>query len=319
MIGKSLALLALLITASPSPAQPKAPDGATRAHSFDVLIRRIDHYVDPGRKAAIVTRLRRDRETLLALQDNDAFMAALNKSLYEASNDKHLMVFLKGPNPPRADDASLGTYGIGKIERLAGGVAYLEVSGFSNAPESRGAVDRAMASVADAPALVLDLRNNGGGGEVSFGRLLGHLFAERKELGSIEWRQCAPPPPDRPDACDQVAPRLERRFTDPPPRPAFASKPVYVLVSRGTFSAAEALAHELQGYRRATIVGERTGGGGNPSAGMDLESEFVVIMPIGRGKPINGTGWEGVGVRPDVETPADEALQRVLQMHAGGA
>lgn len=314
MIGSCLTILAMLASAAP----PPVPDAATRAHSYDVLIRRIDHYVVPARKPAIVARLRAERERILALKDNDAFMTAVNKSLYEASNDKHLMVFLRGPNPPPADDPSLGTYGIGKIERLPGGEAYLEVTGFSNAPESRDAVDRAMNSVASASALILDLRNNGGGGDVSFGRLLGHLFPERTELGSIEWRQCAPPPPGRPDACEQIEPRLERRFTDAPPGPAFAKKPVYVLVSGRTFSAAEAAAHELKGYRRATIVGERTGGGGNPSAGMDLESDFVVIMPIGRGKPVNGTNWEGSGVTPDIQVPADEALDRVLALRKAG-
>jgi hypothetical protein len=305
----------LLFTAAmfaAAPAQVEAPGAAVRTHSYEVLLRRIDHYFDRSKHDAIRERLRAVRGPALRAADDAAFMKVLNAALYEASGDKHLSIFLRGPNPPPADDAALGTYGIGKVDRLAHDVAYVEVTGFSNAPESREAVDRAMAKAAGASALILDLRNNGGGGEVSFHRLLGHLFPERRELGSIEWRECAPPPAERPDACIPAPARLERRFTDLPPVPGFPSGPVYVLVSKGTFSAAEALANEVKSQGRGTVVGERTGGGGNPSAGMDLESDFVVIMPIGRSVPVKGASWEGVGVAPDIAVPADRALDAAL-------
>ena len=284
-----------------------------RAHSLDVLVRRIDHYVDQSKKPAIVSWLRAERDALLRIADRDAFLKALNAGLYKASGDKHLSVFLRGPEPPPADDPAAGSYGIGKAERLAGGAAYLEVTGFSNAPESTAAVDRAMAKLEGAPALIIDLRANGGGGETSFLRLLGHLFPARTEISAIEWRECAPPPADRPDACTQVAPRLQRRFTDVPPRPAFPTQPVFVLVSGKSFSAAEAVAHELQVQKRALVVGERTPGGGNPSAGMDLESDYVVIMPIGRGRPLSGPSFEGIGVTPDIAVPAELALSEAAE------
>ncbi len=41
----------------------------------------------------------------------------------------------------------------------------------------------------------------------------------------------------------------------------FADKDLYILTSRRTFSAAEALAYDMQALKRATIVGEPTGGG----------------------------------------------------------
>ena len=312
-----LGFASLLLATAAAAAEPAAaPDLAVRAHSLDVLVRRIDHYVDQTKKPEIVSWLKAEREALLRIADRDAFLKALNAGLYKTSGDKHLSVFLRGPEPPPADDFSAGTYGIGRVERLAGGAAYLEVTGFSNAPESVAAVDRAMARLEGAPALILDLRTNGGGGETSFLRLLGHLFPSRTEIGAIEWRECAPPPADRPDACTQVAPRLQRRFTDAPPKPAFPTQPVYVLVSAGSFSAAEAAAHELQVQKRAMIVGERTPGGGNPSAGMDLESDYVVIMPIGRGRPLSGPSFEGIGVAPDIAVPADLALAEAVAFAA---
>ena len=36
-------------------------------------------------------------------------------------------------------------------------------------------------------------------------------------------------------------------------------------------------------------------------------------LPEGRSvNPITGGNWQGVGVRPDVEVPADQALERAL-------
>ena len=301
--------LAAALSAAPAPAIAAAPDLAVRDHSLDVLVRRIDHYVDQSKKSEIVAWLKAEKPRLLAIDDRDAFLAALNDGLRRTSGDKHLSVFVKGPNPPPADDPSLSTYGIGRVERLPGGAGYMEVTGFSNLPESAAAVDAAMDKLRGAPALILDLRANGGGGEASFGRLLGHLVPARAELTAIEWRVCAPPPAEHPDACTHLAPHLERRFTDSPPRPAFPDQPVYVLVSKGSFSAAEATAFELKRLGRGIIVGEATGGGASPSAGMDLESDYVVIMPIGRMKPPSGGSWEGSGVAPDIVVPAERALE----------
>jgi hypothetical protein len=313
-----LALSALSLAALflPLGAQAQAQPGgaAVRAHSYDVLFRRLDHYIDQDKAPAIRARLTAERERLLALPDDQSFMTALNALLFSLSGDKHLSVYLNHPAPPAAPGAApaVDTHGIGAVERLPGNVALLRMDGFSNAPESAAAVDLAMARVAGARALIIDLRANTGGGEVSFKRLLGHLFPSRTEITAIEWRDCATPPADRPDACVGQTRRLEQRFTDTPPRPAFPSRPVYVLVGKGSFSAAEALAYELQAQGRATVIGQQTPGGGNPSAGMDLESDFVVIVPIGHMRPKVGTGWEGVGVTPDIRTDPADALAIAL-------
>lgn len=306
------ALVAALLVGVPHAAFAQVADNPAplsaeaRAHSYDVLLRRIDHYVDPAKQPAIVAALRAARDRLLALSTEAAFLSETSKLLVTVSGDKHLTLFRRGPLPPAADRPETN-FGIARAAIDGDRIGHLVLDGFSNHPDSRAAIDRAMTDVASARALVIDLRANGGGGEVSFRRLLGHLFPASTELTAIEWRQCAPPPAGRPDACSHVAPRLERRFTDQPAIPAFPDRPVYVLVSRASFSAAEALAFELQAHGRATVIGERTPGGGNPAVGMDLESELVVIMPIGRMVPARGSVWEGRGVVPDIAVSAIDA------------
>ena len=54
---------------------------------------------------------------------------------------------------------------------------------------------------------------------------------------------------------------------------------------------------------------ETTAGGANPGRGVLLPWDLTVFVPTGREiNPITKTNWEGVGVKPDVAVPGDEAL-----------
>jgi C-terminal processing protease CtpA/Prc len=93
------------------------------------------------------------------------------------------------------------------------------------------------------------------------------------------------------------------------PGKRFAGKDVYVLTSHVTFSGSEELAYDLKVLKRATIVGEVTGGGANPGDVFPLPNSFSIFVPTGRAvNPITKTNWEGVGVQPDVAVAADKAL-----------
>jgi C-terminal processing protease CtpA/Prc len=85
--------------------------------------------------------------------------------------------------------------------------------------------------------------------------------------------------------------------------------PLYVLTSNFTFSAAEALPYSLQSLKRAVIVGETTGGGAHAWIGKIAADRFYVHLPNHYPvDPRTKTDWEGVGVKPDIEVPAKDAL-----------
>nr|WP_318219435.1 S41 family peptidase [Streptomyces sp. SCL15-6] len=89
------------------------------------------------------------------------------------------------------------------------------------------------------------------------------------------------------------------------------TKPVYVLTSSHTFSAAEELAYDLQQLGRAVVVGERTRGGAHPREGWTVHPHLDASIPIGRAvNPASGTNWEGTGVQPDVSCAPGDALDR---------
>ncbi|MGZ9100081.1 MAG: S41 family peptidase [Brevundimonas sp.] len=324
------AVLAQEVTATTGAAAGPG-DLAHRARALDTLDRRLAHYVMAERTPAIRARLAERRAAYLTLTDPETFRRAINADMLAVSGDKHLQVWVEGRSrddvaaegpPPTmeavsAEEAGNG-FGVREARMLDGGVGYLNLASFSGHPDSTGAIDAAMARLAEARALVLDLRRNLGGGEVALRQLMGHFAPEPMRLEDLQFRRCSPDPGD-PEGCVQDGSRdTFERFANRVDQPAFPDQPIYVLIGPGTFSAAEAVAYDLQASGRATLIGEPTGGGANPSTGMDLGPWFTVIMPIGVARhPVTGTNWEGVGVQPDVTVPAERALDEALSLAAG--
>lgn len=95
-------------------------------------------------------------------------------------------------------------------------------------------------------------------------------------------------------------------------------KPVYVLTSSSTFSAAEEFTYNLKNLKRATIVGEKTRGGAHPGRDVSVTAHFRVFVPVGRAvNPISGTNWEGTGVEPDISAPEADALDSAYRLALG--
>ena len=87
-------------------------------------------------------------------------------------------------------------------------------------------------------------------------------------------------------------------------------KPVFVLTAKRTFSGAEEFTYNLKNLKRATIIGETTGGGAHPVSPHRIDDHFSIGVPFARAiNPISKTNWEGTGVEPDVKVSAAEALE----------
>jgi C-terminal processing protease CtpA/Prc len=186
--------------------------------------------------------------------------------------------------------------GLVKVERLAGNVGYLRLDAFAPPEEAGPRIAAAMSLLADTGALIIDLRSNGGGWPLTVSLLISYLLpAEREEhLHDIYSRL---------DGTHQYWTSIEVSGK------RYLGKPVYVLTSTRTFSAAEGFAYDVQALRRATIVGEVTGGGAHPSLVEKLDTHFLLIVPESRViNTVTRTDWEGTGVKPDVSAPADRAL-----------
>jgi len=182
-----------------------------------------------------------------------------------------------------------------KLEILLGNIGYLDLRSFCPVRLCGETAAAAMRFLAHTDALILDLRDNGGGENlVQF--LQSYLFAEPTHMITQRHRSG----------------RDRQTWTHPyVPGPKFVDQPVYVLISRSTFSAGEDFSFTLQKQGRAIIVGEQTRGGAHPVEFYRFPDLFLEIMiPEEYSEdPASGGNWEDSGVIPDIAVHADEALQ----------
>ena len=312
MARPSLWLVAGLFLAGAATAAPplsEADRAQVIANAADLLERR---YVDARRGADLARQLRRARRTWDGIDEPERFAAAVTDWLRQASGDGHLgLSYSEAPIAEGGEAAfSAGemerwygaqvNHGVERIERLDGNIMLLDLRVFPPAAMGGEVIAAAMNVVAQGDALILDLRNNGGGAETA-NLVTGYLLGEggRPLSGTYD----RPSDRSRPNSSPAWVPG--RRFG--------GTKPLFILTSRRTFSAAEAVAYDLQALGRAVIVGERTGGGAHPYEFRRVHPHFALDLPEGRSvNPITGGNWQGVGVQPDVEVPADQALERAI-------
>jgi len=265
--------------------------------------------------AAIETRLAAGEYDNL---DEITLTDLLTSHLQEASGDKHLGVRLGGgPGPgdgQRRDDRQrdeptdhearrlkmrqmgrLDNFGIHRVERLDGNIGYLDLRRMPM-PENAGpAIAAAMELVCGTYALIIDLRRNGGGHPNGVAFWCSYLLPEEPvHLNDIFHADTGE----------------TRQFWSLPyvPGTRYLDRPVYVLTSTRTFSGGEDLCYTLQALGRAELIGETTGGGAHPTRGFPISAAVHIAVPFARSiNPVTGTNWQGTGVVPDTEVPADQA------------
>ena len=311
-----------LLIASPAAAQgPDQPDRTINATErravIDGLLDRLKQayvFLDTAIAMERAIRARQRRGEYDRITSARAFADSLTSHLQAVSQDRHLRVRYSaeplpmlsdhdGPDSAqRAQQRAFGrqvNFGFERVERLDGNVGYLELRsfGFDTADVSNVAA-AAFTFLGNTDALIIDVRRNGGGSPFMVAQVSSYLFGpDSVHLNSLYWR-----PANRTDDFYTHRDVAGTRFGP--------DKPIYVLTSRRTFSGAEEFAYNLQALKRATIVGDTTGGGAHPGGMQRVADHFGVWVPTGRAiNPITKTNWERVGVRPDVPVTSDQALK----------
>lgn len=246
------------------------------------------------------------------LAEGSAFAAALMKDLRAVSNDRHLFVdyrpFLlaqkgKKDEPHSPTPAELDTMRtrlessncfFSKVEILPSNIGYLKLDAFMNPGICGPTVAAAMGFLAHTSAVIVDLRSNGGGDPAMVQLVASYFFSQPTHINNLYNRHD--------DATTQY-------WTLPYVPGQRISAPLYILTSQHTFSGAEEFAYDMQTQKRATIIGETTGGGAHPVHGIEIGEHFVLGVPLERPiNPITMKDWEGTGVTPDIKVSAADAL-----------
>lgn len=327
-------LLALTLLTSPASAQ-RPPDikldAGMNRQVVEGVIRAINkYYVSSEIAGKLDERLRQRLKDGEYDKITSAFdlMDALDSHMQEISKDRHLaLAYTHVPQPmvegqdfypetpqEREEDLSAArarNFGFEKIERLPGNVGYLELNSFVRPEFSGETAGAAMSFLANTDALIIDLRNSSGGSADMVVFLASYFFGDEPfHLG---------------DWYIRAENRVQQWWTFPyVPGSRYLDKEVYILLSRRSFSAVEGFSSILQHHRRAVIVGEPTRGGTHPGRMVRVHPNFAVFIPMSwfiypTGTPsfpidrpvypTTRTDYEGTGVKPDIEAPADKALK----------
>jgi len=289
-------------------------DAATRTQVVDSILKRLnDSYVFPdmAKKMEQSIRERVAKKEYDQITSSKEFATKLTNDLQAVSHDKHLRVRYSNQSIPergerreptaeereqRKRDLTWMNHGFAKVERLPGNIGYLEFLNFMDEELGADTVAAAMNFVNGTDSLIIDMRRNGGGNPAMVALVCSYLFGnEPVHLNDLYWRE---------------GNRTEEFWTKKDVAgKRYLNKDAYVLTSTRTFSGAEEFTYNLKNLKRATIVGETTGGGAHPGGGFRLNEHFGMFVPTGRAiSPITKTNWEGTGVSPDISVPADQAL-----------
>ncbi|MFT4540180.1 MAG: hypothetical protein ACI841_000336 [Planctomycetota bacterium] len=322
---RSLALGCALLFSSLSFAQSTQATSAlnetSRSEIIDAVLKALnDNYVFPkvAKKMEAAVREKAKSGRYDQQTDGRRLTDLLQSDLRDICQDKHLTIhYSDTPMPMQHEEAAPETddpnappldqwaqrlrrqnWGFRKVEILDGNIGYLDLRAFAPVnKESSQVAAGAMSFLASSDALIVDLRQNGGGAPAMVAFLTTYLFGEEPvHLNSLE-------EPRRGTSHQwwtlPIVPGL--RFGP--------DKPVFILTSRFTFSAAEEYSYNLLNLERATLIGETTGGGAHPVESVIVHPHVSVGLPFARAvNPISGTNWEGTGVEPHISIDANDAL-----------
>jgi hypothetical protein len=323
MMVKMLLLVAAALPAAGSVVVPPAPRAQQAvkpdARAVIAAVRKAiaENYVVPGKRAAIDAALAKGLAAgRYAVTDPQEMARRVSDDLFAVANDKHLGLRFDpraseelGKGTPGSDEIAEGAFfreqarranhGVSELRTLDGNIRLMKYDGFMwTGPESAAALDNAMAFLRGGDAIVIDLRDNGGGSPDAVRHIASYFMPGGVKLVTFHMR--SDPPTSTETEADVPGGRI-------------SGVPVYVLTSGRTASAAEEFASHVRLHKFATLVGDTTAGAGYRNEHMPIPGGFVLSVSVGRPELPDGTDWEAKGVAPGIAVPQEMALFRAEQ------
>jgi len=240
-----------------------------------------------------------------AAVDGHALADLLTREMRDAGQDRHLVVEYSPQvlpeGPPAQTPQDLERYRkflqdnncfFRKVKILPHNIGYLKLDFFPDPSTCKATATAAMASLNHASAIIFDLRDNTGGFPEMVSLIASYLFDHPEYMYS-----------------PRGTPTVDSWTKSPVPGNQLANKPVYVLTSAATWSGAEQFSYDLKMLKRATLIGETTRGGAHAGVFHRIDDHFGIGIPEEKSiNPFGNSDWEGIGVAPDVNEKAADAL-----------
>lgn len=307
-----------LAAASPLAAQPIAREEVSRTvEALNATL--AENYVFPDIAAKVAASLRSELNagSYDALPSKEALAHALTDDLIKVSGDLHFVVGFDPvwvtqsrmkdvPSVATAkrkadhEEAARTNFGFRGVQRLDGNIGYIDMAYFADPTLAFDTAAAAMRMVENTDAVIIDLRYNNGGHLEMAQFIASYFFSGEKDQLLFDYYY------------NQDGKRIERGqwVLSALPGKRLTDKPLYILTSSTSFSAAEWLSYTMKKLGRARLVGALTAGGAHPVDRKPVDNDFFLQVPIGQIRdPVDYGDFEGTGVRPDIEVPSIDALK----------
>lgn len=274
-------------------------------------------FPDIGREIGVYLQKKFQEQKYKEISDPKLFAKQITSDLQQINHDKHLSLVydpqrvkdlrteesqpseeeLREIEQRRIERRRRNNFGFRKVEILEGNVGYLDLRSFRSTDYAASTALGALSFLSNSDALIIDLRDNYGGGASMYLLLISYFFdSETVHLS---------------DLVNRRSNSIQQFWTLPyVPGKRLPDVDLFILTSKRTFSAAEEFTYDLQSLERAIVVGEATGGGAHLTTRMVVDDNFYIFIPFaGSRNPITNTNWEGVGIQPDVEIAEVDALK----------
>lgn len=214
------------------------------------------------------------------------------------------------------------------FEEKSSSTAYLQIKNFGNSADELNAI---LPEIVANPAyknLIIDLRDNGGGGINAAFALAKYIVTEDMEVGyfptnKLSYSGYQPElfktlPELQPKTTDEFGNELKtspgvKLIFNKPSNPVFTGK-LYVLTNGNTGSTCEPLVYALKNRKKATIIGEKTYGGMLAASPFVASEKYILMLPIADFYTYDGIRLDKVGVEPDIIVKSENALEETLEI-----
>lgn len=176
-------------------------------------------------------------------------------------------------------------------EMLDNGIYYIKLSEFSTTAKDE--FSEALKGTKDAEAIILDLRNNGGGLVESLMEVAGEIMPKGLLFSSE----------------DASGKKREYRIKDND----YNSLPIAVLVNENTASASEILSSAIQESGRGILIGKTTYGKGLVQTAVIFPDGSAAKITCAKYYTLDGSYINGVGINPDITVEDEEGRDAQLE------
>lgn len=206
--------------------------------------------------------------------------------------------------------------------------AYLLIKNFSSSKEELAAIFPKIVENGNYKNLIVDLRDNRGGGiEAAFQFAqyivnndleVGYFVTNKLKYSGYQYELFRTLP--------ELQPKTTKDFTNDlknlpgaklifkkPDNPVFKGD-IFLLTNGNTGSTCEPIVYALKNSKRATVIGEKTAGAMLAAVPFNVSGKFTIMIPIADFYTYDGIRLDEVGVTPDVEVKSEDALEKALEL-----